>query len=321
MTNAEKYLATIDRWLYKEDDEFTKFLRSELKTVVETEELAPADETEKILNSSDVNTIDIFKASGIWLIYMTRHLYPNTSMYHVIKDFKNNTALAIVSAAWIIKNLGVKNNFRDAMLGMDIADNIENLWRYYEYENIYFIEKYGSPVIYKADKYSPLVSAFGDAESWHNDADNSEWFSYATLVNNLFKLNPDDSVEMNDKRFRLMRMLYYVAFVEYPANVSRWMERTEDNEYLPLPDAFLASMLYKASNLSLREDDEAYTAINVTSHIEKYDDKGLDEILAYCEKKIDSMTDDRMKGIYTVYMGHITLYLIRRQGKKEASTE
>ena len=59
MTNAEKYLATIDRWLYKEDDEFTKFLRSELKTVVETEELAPADETEKILNSSDV-------IQGLW---------------------------------------------------------------------------------------------------------------------------------------------------------------------------------------------------------------------------------------------------------------
>lgn len=309
MTNAEKYLATIDRWLYKEDDEFTKFLRRELKTVVETEELAPADETENILNSSDINLIDVFKASGIWLIYMTRRLHPNTPMDHAIKDFKVTPALTIVSTAWIIKNLGVKNSFRDAML--DAADTIENHWRYYEYENIYFMEKYGSPVIYKADKYSPLVSAFGDAESWHNDADNSEWFSYATLANNLFKLDPDDTVEMNDKRFRLMRMLYYVAFVEYPV-VSRWMERTEDNEYLPLPDAFLASMLYKASNLSLREDDEAYTTINVTSHIEKYDDEGLDEILAYCEKKIDSMTDDRMKGIYTVYMGHITLHLIRR---------
>ena len=311
MTDKEKYLATIDRWLYKEDNGFKKFLRSELKTVVETEELAPADETENVLNSSDINLIDVFKASGIWLIYMTRRLYPNTPLYHVIKDFEVTPALTIVSTGWIIKNLGVKNSFRDAMLGMDIADNIENLWRYYEYENIYFIEKYGSPVFYTTDKYFPLVSAFGDAESWHNDADNSEWFSYATLANNLFRLDPDDSEEMNNKRFRLMRMLYYVAFVEYPANVSRWMERTE-NQYLPLPDAFLASMLYKASNLSLREDDEAYTAINVSSHIEKYDDEGLDNILAYCEKKIDSMSDDKMKGIYTVYMGHITLFLLHR---------
>ena len=312
MTDKEKYLATIDRWLYKEDDEFTKFLRSELKTVVETEELAPADETENILNSSDINLIDTFKASGIWLIYMTRRLYPNTPLYHVIKDFEVTPALTIVSTGWIIKNLGVKNSFRDAMLGMDIADNIENLWRYYEYENIYFMEKYGSPVFYTTDKYFPLVTAFGDAESWHNDADNSEWFSYTTLANNLFRLDPDDdSEEMNNKRFRLMGMLYYVAFIEYPANVSRWMERTE-NQYLPLPDAFLASMLYKASNLSLREDDEAYTTINVSSHIEKYDDEGLDEIIAYCDKKFDSMTDDRMKGIYTVYMGHITLFLLRR---------
>ena len=321
MTDKEKYLATIDRWLYRED-EFTKFLRCELKTVVENEELAPADETENIINSSDINLIDAFKASGIWLIYMTRRLFKNTPLDNVIKDFKVTPALMIVSTGWIIKNLGVKNNFRDAMLGMeDIADTIENLWRYYEYENIYFIEKFNSPVIYNADKYSPLVSAFGDAESWHNDADNSEWFDYATLANNLFKLDPNDTVEMNDKRFRLMRMLYYVAFIEYPANVSRWMERTEYNEYLPLPDAFLASMLYKASNLSLREDDEAYTVINVSSHIEKYDDEGLDNILAYCDKKFASMTDDRMKGIYTVYMGHITLHLIWREGKKEASTK
>ena len=311
MTSAEKYLATIDRWLYKED-EFTKFLRSELKTVVETEELAPADETEKILNSSDVNTIDIFKASGIWLIYMTRRLYPNTPMYHVIKDFKNNTALAIVSAAWIIKNLGVKNNFRDAMLGMDIADNIENLWRYYEYENISFMNTYGSPVFYTTDKYFPLVSAFGDAETWYHDADDSEWFNYTTLANSLFNSDPNDSEEMNNKRIRLMNLLYYVAFIEYPSGVSRWMEPTKDNQYLPLPDAFLASMLYKASNLSLRDDDEAYTVINVSPYIDKYDDEGLDEILVYCDRKFDSMTDDRMKGIYTVYMGHITLHLIRR---------
>ena len=317
MTNAEKYLATIDRWLdswldRENEDEFTKFLRNELKRICETEELAPADETEKIINSSDVNLIDVFKASGIWLIYMMRRLHPNTPMYHIMSNFRMTPAIMITATGWIIKNLGVKNSFRDAILGVETADNVENLWRYFEYENVYFMERYSSPVFYTIDKYSPLVTPFGDAETWHNDADNSEWFSYTTLANNLFRLDSDDTVEMNDKRFRLMRMLYYVAFVEYPTSVSRWMERTEDNQYLPLPDAFLASMLYKASNLSLREDDEAYTAINVTSHIEKYDDEGLDNIFAYCDKKFESMTDDRMKGVYVVYMGHMTLHLIRR---------
>lgn len=313
MTNAEKYLAEIDSWLDREEnDEFIKFLRNELKRICETEELADISETDAILRSDDVNVLDLFKASGIWCIYMMRRLHPNTPMYHIMKNFRMTIATMITATGWIIKNLGAKNSFRDAMLGVETADNVENLWRYFEYENVHFMDKYGSPVFYTIDNYSPLVTPFGDAETWHNDADNSELFSYATLANNLFKLNPDDSVEMNDKRFRLMRMLYYVAFIEYPVNVSRWMERTEDNQYLPLPDAFLASMLYKASNLSLREDDEAYTVINVSSHIEKYDDEGLDEILAYCDRKFDSMTDDRMKGVFTVYMGHITLFLLHR---------
>ena len=117
MTNKEKYLEKIDRWLwlYEEDSEFTRFLQSELKAVIETEELAPVNETENIFNSSDINLIDVFKASGIWLIYMTRRLFKNTPMDHAIKDFKVTPALTIVSTAWIIKNLGVKNSFRDAM--------------------------------------------------------------------------------------------------------------------------------------------------------------------------------------------------------------
>lgn len=313
MTNAEKYLAEIDNWLDREEnDEFIKFLRNELKRICETEELADSSETDAILRSDDVNVLDLFKASGIWCIYMMKRLHPNTPMYHIMKNFRMTIATMITATGWIIKNLGVKNSFRDAMLGMITADNIENLWRYYEYENVYFMDKYGSPVFYASDKYSPLVTPFGDAESWHSDADNYDWYGYATLIENLFKLNPDDSEEMNNKRIRLMNLLYYVAFIEYPVNVSRWMEPTKDKQYLPLPDVFLASMLYKASNLSLRDDDEAYTVITVSPHIEKYDDEGLDNILAYCNRKFDSMTDNRMKGIYTVYMGHICLHLIRR---------
>lgn len=310
MTNKEEYLATIGRWLwlYEEDDKFTKFLRSELKTVVETEELTPIDETKTILSSSDVNLIDVFKASGIWFIYMTRRLYPNTPLYHVIKDFKVTPALTIVSTGWIRKNVEANGDYRTAILTHPICDDIENLWRFYDVANITFMDTTGVPMILLNDRELPLTAIHGFQQKCIFNTDSALEVEYVDTA--LFAFRANDTDTMAERRIRLTLALTYFTFTAYPQATLKWFEK--DKGIPVFPDDILADALIVANHMM---EDKGMPEF--TKDINDYTDEYIDSIVKMAEGII--VADDLMKRFKHVQVKLHNLYNFTWACVKKAS--
>ena len=308
MTNNEKYLNELNshRAIFTKGTSANVYMRLVFKVCEHAINNCDLADYEDVLNIdegrvSSVEITDIERASIIWLIqYSVKNgiKIPYLSRFYPVQVLQN------VATGWIRKNVEANGDYRTAILTHPICDDIENLWRFYDVANITVMDNTGVPMILLNDRELPLTAIHGFQQKRILSSKNALEVEYVDTA--LFAFRRNDTDAMAERRIKLIEILTYFIFSEYPQATLKWLEK--DIGIALLPDDILVDALIVANHMMKDKGMSEFTK-DINDYTDEYIGnivKAADEIYVaddlmvrfkYVLAKIDKLYNLSWKGV------------------------